>query len=195
MGVVCGAVVALAACSAAPEPTQTGTVPAPPTSSETPTRTPTPTATTTSMVAPTHPPEWETGNNAGALAAATYFMELYNYVNATGDLTEWDAVSDPGCEYCAAVHDDVEGTYDAGGRFDGGEITVSGGTVVGFEESLRIHGVQFAYATAATSQLNPDGSVARTWSPEVGYVVVDVGYDGSGWKLVGATASQRSLVP
>ncbi len=107
VGVVCGAVVALAACSAAPEPTQTGTVPAPPTSSETPTRTPTPTATTTSMVAPTHPSEWETGNNAGALAAATYFMELYNYVNATGDLTEWDAASDPGCEYCAAVHDDA----------------------------------------------------------------------------------------
>ncbi len=73
------------------------------------------------MVAPTHPPEWQTGNNVGALAAATYFMELYNYVIATGDLTEWDAVSDPGCEYCASVHDDVAALVDAGGRYDGGE--------------------------------------------------------------------------
>src|SRR5690554_3704314 len=37
---------------------------------------------------------------AGAEAAAQYFLQLYPYVYATGDLSEWEAMSDPECVFC-----------------------------------------------------------------------------------------------
>jgi len=49
-----------------------------------------------------------TNDEAGALAAAQYFMgDLYWYMYATGDTAEWDAIADDACVFCDNVLDDV----------------------------------------------------------------------------------------
>ena len=41
------------------------------------------------------------------MAVAEYFVLLYPYVYATGDLAEWNALSDPDCKFCASVVDNA----------------------------------------------------------------------------------------
>lgn len=56
----------------------------------------------------------------GAAAAASYFMELYPYVLATGDLAEWDAISADTCDFCINTRAEVERLEAAGLRSIGG---------------------------------------------------------------------------
>ena len=60
----------------------------------------------------------------GAAAAATYFVSLYPYIFATGDLSEWDALSDVDCQYCQNVRASVEDQVARGVRGEGSDITV-----------------------------------------------------------------------
>lgn len=46
-------------------------------------------------------------NDAGAEAAARYFVQLYDYVFATRDLVGWEALSADSCEFCTDVAADV----------------------------------------------------------------------------------------
>ena len=53
-------------------------------------------------------------DEAGALAAAQYFMgDLYWYMYATGDSTEWAALADDGCIFCSNVLSDVTNMVEA----------------------------------------------------------------------------------
>lgn len=103
MGVAGAAVVAalaLTSCTGQAEdpPTTTPATSAAPSPSATPTDTPTPDAAT-----PPERPDMSQVDAATAEAVAVYFMELYPYIFATGDLTDWDALSHPECIYCADV--------------------------------------------------------------------------------------------
>jgi len=60
----------------------------------------------------------------GAKAAAEYFLELYPYVYATGDLEEWRAMSDPACEFCEGAAGHATELFSAGGYGVGGDIEV-----------------------------------------------------------------------
>lgn len=54
-----------------------------------------------------------TGDEAtDAVKVATYFMNLYPYSVATGDLGEWRGLSHPSCEFCAELIGDVEAYRD-----------------------------------------------------------------------------------
>ncbi|CAN5334337.1 hypothetical protein BH11ACT1_BH11ACT1_32410 [soil metagenome] len=44
---------------------------------------------------------------AGAVATATYFLQLFPYALNTGDVTEWDALSHPECKFCASLSGEV----------------------------------------------------------------------------------------
>ncbi|NUU19295.1 hypothetical protein HP550_18755 [Cellulomonas humilata] len=57
----------------------------------------------------------------GAVAVAKYFLALYPYAFATGDLEPWDALGHPKCLYCANVRTEVQdqlaqGLHDVGGE-------------------------------------------------------------------------------
>ena len=87
---------------------------------------------------------------AGAEAVAVYFLQLYPYVYATGDLTEWRALSHPECIFCASVITNVEEQVAAGNRSIGGLIQVD--TVIsnvvtpGSWFSVQVDGVQGPWA-------------------------------------------------
>lgn len=117
--VACLAAGVLAACTGAAAGPPT--TPPPPTATPAPSPTPTPTPTPDAATPPERP-DMSAVDAATAEAVAVYFLELYPYVYATGDLTEWRALSHPECEFCASVIANVEAMVDAGHTADGGEI-------------------------------------------------------------------------
>ena len=60
----------------------------------------------------------------GAAAAASHFVSLFPYIFATGDLTEWDAMSAGDCDFCANTRASVEEQMARGVRGEGSEITI-----------------------------------------------------------------------
>lgn len=72
-------------------------------------------ATALAMEAPEKPARMSENSPEGAVAAAEYFISLYPYVYATGDLTEWDAMSEESCVFCSSVHDNVTELHENGG--------------------------------------------------------------------------------
>lgn len=113
---------AVAGCSGDPGPTTAPTVSeeASPSPAPTPTATPTPDAS----VKPERPGAMDVVDSAGAEAAAMYFLQLYPYVYAANDLTEWRALSHPECIFCASVIANVEAQIAAGQHCTGGLIDV-----------------------------------------------------------------------
>jgi hypothetical protein len=73
----------------------------------------------------------------GAVAAATYFISLYSYAYATGNLSEWIAMSDPACVFCSGLTEDVRKATVAGTKFQGGDLSIlSSGSSVGEKPNL-----------------------------------------------------------
>ena len=54
-------------------------------------------------------------SSEGAIATATYVVQLYPYVYATGDLEQWKAMSQQDCLFCNSVITNVGKLHEAGG--------------------------------------------------------------------------------
>ena len=67
---------------------------------------------------PERPAEADQHDMAGAVAAAEYFITLYPYVYATGDLTDFRAMSAATCKFCNTVITKVTDMHTAGGWID-----------------------------------------------------------------------------
>ena len=65
-----------------------------------------------------------------AEAVAVYFVQLFPYVYATGDLTDWNLLSDPECIHCASVRTGVEEMFAAGNHSEGGLFSIQDVTTV-----------------------------------------------------------------
>ena len=128
VAVVVGSAVVLAGlggCSGEPRPTPSVTWTAiydTPWPGPEPTPTPTPTPT---VPAPEPPAAMGEVSAAGAEAVARYFLDLYAYVYATGDLEAWRELSHPECIFCASVMEGVVSQQSAGKRTSGGALVVT----------------------------------------------------------------------
>jgi len=111
-------VAVLAGCTGEPSPTTTPLTFEPYTPTATPTPTPEPDPDDATV--PPERPDLSQVDAETAEALAVYFLQLYPYVFATGDLAEWDAISHPECVYCASVRSGVEEMHAAGQRMEGG---------------------------------------------------------------------------
>ena len=67
---------------------------------------------------PERPAEADQHDMAGAVAAAEYFITLYPYVYATGDLTAFRTMSDATCKFCDSVINNTTSMHTAGGWED-----------------------------------------------------------------------------
>ena len=74
---------------------------------------------------PDRPAAIDENTQAGAEAAAVYFLELDSYMQATGDTTEWEAMSHETCDFCAARLEQAREITEAGDTFSGGETRAS----------------------------------------------------------------------
>lgn len=50
----------------------------------------------------------------GAVLSADYFLSLFPYVYATGDLADWESLSEDGCVFCSNVMTDVTARLELG---------------------------------------------------------------------------------
>lgn len=148
--------VAVAGCTeaAADPPPESPTATAETSPSPTPTPTPTPVAPET--VEPERPTAMDTVDVDGAAAVARYFLELYPYVYATGDLEEWKALSHPECIFCASVSSDVETQVAAGISSTGGDVTVESADVVQLDADYFT--VRLVASQAPTTDVSGDGA-------------------------------------
>src|SRR5665648_1058481 len=124
LGFVGGLGAGVAGCSGDPGPTTTPTPTPTVTEEPSPSPTPTPTPTPDASVKPERPAAMDVADSAGAEAAAVYFLQLYPYVYATNDLTEWRELSHAECVFCASVITNVEEQIADSHHSDGGLVTL-----------------------------------------------------------------------
>ena len=178
MGMVCG--LALAACTgeAQDPPTTTAATTAAPSPSETPTATPTPDAAT-----PPERPDMSAVDAATAEVVARYFLELYPYVYATGDLTEWRALSHPDCIFCASVITNVEEMVAAGETVSGAQVALSDIVTTPISDSY--FNVELTAEQGASSRLDSSGSLIGRTPPSTYRMAVGALYEDGTWRIRG----------
>ena len=137
----------------------------------TPSPTPTPT-TPPEAVKPVAPEAMSQRGTEGAAAAAEYFLSLYPYVYATGDLTSMKSMIDPECIFCADVVADVTADVAAG-------LTTVGGTVrVDATRSTQIsdefYSVDLTVETDPSQAIDGTGGVVESFAAGSGTAVMIV---------------------
>lgn len=134
---------------------------------------------------PAKPASWGIMGSSAGMDAATYFIDLFNYALASGDTSEWRALTDPACEFCTRLADHIEGAYADGGHIEGGQVSVSKATLVVSDHG--IYEIQHTYSQAAARLLNADGTERSTTDANSGYVIFAVISTGPvadpGWRL------------
>ena len=70
------------------------------------------------MAAPERPGNMDEDSPEGAVATGSYFVQLYPYVYATGDLEQWRAMTRQDCLFCGSVITNVTSLHDSGGWKD-----------------------------------------------------------------------------
>ena len=137
-------------------------------------------ATALAMEAPEKPAKMSENSPEGAVAAAEYFVSLYPYVYATGDLTEWDAMSEDGCVFCGSVHDNVTELHESGGWADPWSQTVTADSYgndpdndARFVVPIKVESVPGLVHTGADSRTPTSSATTRTESIKVQLIWTD----------------------
>ena len=74
------------------------------------------TASPSASGAPSMPAAAEGTDAAAAKAFAKHYFDVINYATVTGDTAPLLALSDPSCESCQAIAQNIDRAYSAGGR-------------------------------------------------------------------------------
>lgn len=155
-----------------------------------PTRTPTgtpATPTTEAAEKPTEPALPEAATKAtedGARAFITYYWDLINYAQVTGDVKALKRVSAGGCAGCTAGYKSVRELYAAGGHIVGGEYEVT------FLRLNELDGPASSYlfeallraANQAQTVHNADGSIQR-YNATSRKVAVAASWSREAWRM------------
>lgn len=88
------------------------------------TSSPSPSQTPEAVQPPEQPAAMSEPTTEGAIAAATYVLELFTYTFASGDTGPWKTITSTTCAYCVGVTEDVLEMVEKGDRITGGGTTV-----------------------------------------------------------------------
>lgn len=145
-----------------------------------PTPTPTPSeAPAPETVPPERPAAVDEQSVEGAEATARYFLALYPYTYATGDLTEWQRLSHPDCNFCASVADEVRAETAQGRVSRGGLITVIELTTEAIDDGFVA--ITGRVAQQAATVTDADGKVVKESKAEDLSVAIAVEQTGGSW--------------
>ncbi|WP_372594719.1 DUF6318 family protein [Actinotalea sp.] len=137
------------------------------------------------------PPEMERDDEVGAVAAAKYFMALYEWAYGTGELELWDQVSGQTCEFCANTHDAVSGAYLDGARIESTQAQFSDFALIDIDQQLLIYSVRLAYSLPEATHIDATGATLGTIPAESGTLVVDVVPSARGWVLLDGLVGEQ----
>lgn len=198
------ATLALAACTSTPaEPS-----PSTPTASDartlapstlppSPTRrpaSPAPTAATGADQDMTTPPVRPAGLDGPATEDSAgdvgrYFLQLFPYALATGDLEEWDALSGEECKYCAHLRALVTDVHEAGNHGTGGAPELGYTTAMADGKGGFL--VAIDYFETPSRTVAPDGSVVDDFPDRFSMrAELNLRWSGSAWKVEAGRAKE-----
>jgi hypothetical protein len=120
-------------------------------------------------------------DEAGATAAAEYFMRLYPYVYATGDVDEWALLSHPECLFCASVLAGVDEERASGLRSSGGMIESVAVSAIALEPGT--YNVELRIDQAASADHDSTDAVVDTTEAQTGVVTMIVLNGPGGWSV------------
>ena len=120
IGLIVTAGLALSACTGSP-----GDPEASASSADDPTPVVSASPSPTAPAKPERPEAMNHKDAEGAAAAAEYFIELYPYVMATGDVEEFEAMSHRACGFCADALEQAARIQDSAWVYTGGESSLS----------------------------------------------------------------------
>lgn len=123
---------------------------------------------------------------SGAAAAAVYFIELYGYVLQTGDLTEWDAMSFPTCDYCATFRSHVMNSREAGESIEGGDIAVEVIAIHDLDELVGGYPVDLRVTQSQAVRRSADGSPIESLDAKTTAMQFETVFYGSSWTILDA---------
>ncbi len=187
----------------ASSPPPSAAVTAPPTASVVPsdgasTAGPEPTAASSNGPAanipvPTKPALADENSKEGLEAFTRYWFELFNYGYATNDWETFDQVTDPACDTCRNVRNEVAARYEGGGWIIGGRVVVKNFST---EFQTNIYGSINSFVeieqdglTYADPQGKTDGTT-QPLPPTVNSLVAL--YDDQGWVILDFGAPEGS---
>ena len=160
-----GALVVVAGCDSTPTADPTATKP-----SNAVSVSPTPSAEA-------WPPSEETVGEA-----ARYFVALFPYIFATGDLAQWESVSGSDCEWCADIADIVRKDVAAGKRREGGRMDIQDVQV--FHDRDEMYYAVIRLKEQPSRVLAADGSVVETTDfVQDAKLEVGLGWTGETWSV------------
>ncbi|WP_157732612.1 DUF6318 family protein [Cellulomonas sp. PSBB021] len=182
----CDSATPVAQATVTPPVTSRATVTPRPTGKPTPIPSPTSTAEDFDATIPPKRPTALDGppSEESAAEAAKYFLALFPYVFATGDLAEWRAMSGESCKYCAGTVEQVETEQAAGKRRTGGRIEID------YADSVLVDGRQYGVGVTFREHegklFRSDGSVEK----DIDYVLEArmeflVSWTEHGWRVDG----------
>ncbi len=160
-----------------PAPTPSPTV-------ESPTPTASPTPSVEAVAPPERPAEMERSDEAGAAAAATFFMRSFGYLLQSGDTAAWDEFSGQTCGFCEQARSRASDIYGSGHQILGGELSVGAVAVLGHDEVINVYAVEVDYAFAEGERVDAEGVAVEHLEAEVGTAVLDVAPSTRGWVLI-----------
>jgi len=127
----------------------------------------------------------------GAIAAGKYFVQLYPYIYATGDLSEWNELSGKSCKFCAGAKDHVVKLHESGGFVRGGTVTVSSEDGGGpYDNGVYI--VELGVQVAPSTDVHGDGSTKDFDGTTFPNFTISLTWDNSSWTVSGVLLSPDS---
>ncbi len=153
--------------------------------SEEPSPTPVPTPTPTGPVKPERPADMDRTDEVGAAAAATYFLELYPYVMATGDLTEWDAMTwAETCDFCSKSRESALAFDSPDFEYVGGAVKAELLKAYALDTLIGGYPLDFRLSQEEAATIGLGGEVLESLPAESDELRVEMMHDGSTWRVI-----------
>lgn len=118
----------------------------------------------------------------GAVATGEYVLALYPYVYATGDLSDWQAMSDLECGFCNNVITKVTKLHDAGGWVDPSPHEVVAVSYGVSEEDPNVWAVSFHYSLSESLDHDGSGGTSPVDAEDITFVL-QMRWTGQTWVI------------
>lgn len=130
---------------------------------------------------PERPAAMDRDDAAGAAAAAEYFIELYPYVMATGDTSEFEAMSHEACGFCSASLRDTRRINQNNNEYIGGHTKAS--IIQEYEQDALtgIHPFDMRVTQDESKVVDANGKELSSLGETVSIIRVEVGRRSGQW--------------
>ncbi|WP_187291328.1 DUF6318 family protein [Cellulomonas flavigena] len=130
---------------------------------------------------PERPAAMDEPTTDGAIAAATYVLELVAYTFASGDTGLWRSITASSCELCVGLASDVDGMVEVGDSSTGAAFTIEQAQAREIAED-RWFGVDMVVVQDSSERFDSGGAVVGS-DPGGRYsAVFALSWDG-GWRV------------